>query len=289
MVARTFDRNITVVVHAGSEPLWVNAEPSFLEQALLNLCINARDAMPQGGTLTLEAAAIRDDSQPPELPATCAPSGYARISVQDTGAGIAPEALPRVFDPFFTTKEPGRGTGLGLAMVYGFVKNHDGDVKVESEPGHGARVTISLPLIPAPSRVADGGGRGQIQSGWGTVLVVDDEPLVRAFATEGLKGLGYQVLVAENGLQALQMYEQRHQEIGCVLLDLIMPELNGLETYRRMRAIDPKVRVVFASGYSTGGILREAPDARAAGFIGKPFTLAGLSIALRKAGAGQPR
>ena len=121
------------------------------------------------------------------------------------------------------------------------------------------------------------------------MLVVDDEPLVRAFATEGLKGLGYQVLVAENGKQALQMYEQHQKEIDCVLMDLIMPELNGLETYRRMRAVDPLVRVVFASGYSTGEILRDAPDAHSAAFIGKPFTLAGLSIALRKAGAGQPR
>ena len=151
MVARTFDRNITVAVHKGSEPLWVNAEPSYLEQALLNMCINARDAMPQGGTLTLEAAAISLEAQHPGLPATCAPGRYASISVQDTGAGIAPETLPRVFEPFFTTKEPGRGTGLGLAMVYGFVKNHDGFVKVESEPGHGARFTISLPLIPAPA------------------------------------------------------------------------------------------------------------------------------------------
>ncbi len=289
MVERTFDRNITVAVHPGSEPLWVNTEPSYLEQALLNLCINARDAMPQGGALTLEAAAIRPQSHLPGLSGTCPPGSYAIISVQDTGAGIAPEALPRVFDPFFTTKEPGRGTGLGLAMVYGFVKNHDGDVKVESEPGHGARFTISLTLIPVPSPQAGPGGRGQIQPGWGTVLVVDDEPLVRAFATEGLKGLGYEVLVAENGLQALQMYELHHKEIACVLMDLIMPELNGLETYRRMRAVDPLVRVVFASGYSTGEILRDAPDAHSAAFIGKPFTLAGLSIALRKAGAGQPR
>ena len=289
MVARTFDRNITVAVHPAGESLWVNAEPSYLEQALLNLCINARDAMPQGGTLTLEAAAIRHESHQPGLSGTCPLRDYANISVQDTGAGIGPEALPRVFEPFFTTKEPGRGTGLGLAMVYGFVKNHDGDVKVESEPSHGARFTISLPLIPAPSSQAVDEGRGQIQSGRGTVLVVDDEPLVRAFATEGLKGLGYEVLVAENGLQALQMYEQHQKEIACVLMDLIMPELNGLETYRRMRAVDPLVRVVFASGYSTGEILREAPDARSAAFIGKPFTLAGLSIALRKAGAGQPR
>jgi PAS domain S-box-containing protein len=289
MVERTFNRNITVVAHKASEPLWVNAEPSYLEQALLNICINARDAMPQGGTLTLEAGAVTLAAQEPDLPAPCAPGRYARIAVQDTGAGIAPETFPRLFEPFFTTKEPGRGTGLGLAMVYGFVKNHDGFVKVESEPGHGARFTISLPLIPAPAPQTGAGALGKIAPGWGTVLVVDDEPLVRAFAAEGLKGLGYQVWVAENGQQALQIYEQHRKEIDCVLMDLIMPEPSGLETYRRMRAIDPLVRVVFASGYSTGEILRDAPDARAAVFIGKPYTLEGLSVALRKAGMGQPR
>ena len=289
MVERTFDRNITLAVHTGSEPLWVNAEPSYLEQALLNLCINARDAMPLGGTLTLEVGAVTVEAQQPDLPAPCVPGRYASISVQDTGAGIAPETLPRVFEPFFTTKEPGRGTGLGLAMVYGFVKNHDGFLKVDSEPGHGARFTISLPLIPAPAPQTGPAGLGPIQPGRGTVLVVDDEPHVRAFAAAGLKGLGYQVLVAENGMQALQMYEQHRKEIDCVLMDLIMPELSGLETYRRMRALDPLARVVFASGYSTGGILRDAPDARSAEFIGKPYTLEGLSIALRKAGVGQPR
>jgi nitrogen-specific signal transduction histidine kinase/CheY-like chemotaxis protein len=289
MVARTFDRNITVAVHKGSEPLWVSAEPSYLEQALLNMCINARDAMPQGGTLTLEACAVPLESQQPGLPTTCAAWRYASISIHDTGAGIAPETLPRVFDPFFTTKEPGRGTGLGLAMVYGFVKNHGGFLKVESEPGHGARFTISLPLIPAPAPQTGAGGLEQIQPGCGTVLVVDDEPLVRAFAAEGLKGLGYQVWVAEDGKQALQIYEQHRKEIDCVLLDLIMPELSGLETYRRMRAVDPLVRVVFASGSSTGEILRDAPDACSAAFIGKPYTLEGLSISLRKAGVGLPR
>ena len=134
-----------------SDHLWVNAEPSYLEQALLNMCINARDAMPEGGILTLEAVATNIDPPHPGLSGTCTPGPYTQISVQDTGAGIPAETLPRVFEPFFTTKEPGRGTGLGLAMVYGFVTSHQGFVKVESEPGQGARFTISLPLFPPQS------------------------------------------------------------------------------------------------------------------------------------------
>jgi len=286
MVGRTFDRNIKVSVHKGGDSLWVNAEPCYLEQALLNLCINARDAMPGGGALMLEASAVTLDAQQPGFPAPGAPGRYVRISVQDTGAGIAPEVLPRVFEPFYSTKEPGKGTGLGLAMVYGFVKNHDGFVRVESELGRGTQFIIHLPWIPAPAPEASAGVLRRIQRGSGTVLVVDDEPLVRAFAEEGLKGLGYSVRVAENGQQALEIYEHHSQEISCVLLDLIMPEMGGLETYRRMREFNPQARVVFASGYSTGGILREAPDAREAEFIGKPYTLEGLSSVLRKAGTG---
>ncbi len=288
MVERTFDRSINVEIHKGAEPLWVNVEPSYLEQALLNLCINARDAMPKGGTLTIQMDPATLEALQQEFPVTCTPGDYVKISVQDTGSGIAPETLNRIFDPFFTTKEPGRGTGLGLAMVYGFVKNHGGFVHAESEIDKGARFTIGLPLIPAPAAQA-GVGLGHVEPGHGTVLVVDDEPLVRAFASEGLRGLGYQVLVAENGRQALQIYEQHHGKIDCVLLDLIMPDLSGLETYRQLRAQDPQVLVVFASGYSTGGILREAPEAKLAAFIGKPYTLEGLSVALHKAGVGQPR
>ncbi len=287
MVARTFDRSINVSVLAEGDPLWVNAEPSYLEQALLNLCINARDAMPQGGALTLQATALDLDAGRPELPAHGAPGRYASIAVQDTGVGITPEALPRIFDPFFSTKAPGQGTGLGLAMVYGFVKNHEGFVRVESAVGQGARFTLYLPLIAAPALRMDAGGSGRIQLGTGTVLVVDDEPLVRAFAEAGLKGLGYKVWVAESGHQALEIYAGHSREIDCVLLDLIMPEIGGLETFRRMRKINPQVQVIFASGYSTGEILRDAQDAQEADFLGKPYTLEGLSVMLRKVVSGR--
>lgn len=288
MVARTFDRNIKVLIHKADTPLWVNAEPCYLEQALLNLCINARDAMPQGGTLTLEAKTETLATLRPDPPACLAPEHYVSISVQDTGVGITPENLPRIFDPFFTTKAPDCGTGLGLAMVDGFVKSHNGHVNVESKLGHGARFTVMLPQIAAPAMSPGSGETRQVQPGSGTVLVVDDEPMVRGFAAEALKALGYQVWAAGNGREALQIYEQRRAEINCVLMDLVMPEMSGLETYRRMRALDPRVRVVFASGYSTGEILRDAPDARSAAFIGKPYTLEGLSLALRKAGTDEP-
>jgi two-component system cell cycle sensor histidine kinase/response regulator CckA len=286
MVTRTFDRNIKVSVVKRQDALWVKAEPSYLEQAILNLAINARDAMPEGGSLTFDASVIAFQAHEQELPVQCAPGRYVQITVQDTGLGIPPDALPRIFEPFYSTKAPGKGTGLGLAMVYGFVKNHDGFVRVESEVGKGTRFTINLPMIPAPTRQAGIGLAGRIQRGTGTILVVDDEPLVRAFAEQGLKGLGYKVWAAESGQQALEIYAHHNGEIDCVLLDLIMPEIGGLETFRRLRILHPQVRVVFASGYSTGEILREAPDAQEAGFIGKPYTLEGLSIALRKAGVG---
>jgi two-component system, cell cycle sensor histidine kinase and response regulator CckA len=285
MAERTFDRSVKIEVSASSDPIWVNSEPSYIEQALLNLCLNARDAMPKGGKLSLELGPTTNGSRGDES-GQSTPPDHVAISVQDTGMGINSEHLPKIFEPFFTTKDPGRGTGLGLAMVYGFVKSHSGEVKVESHPGKGTRITMVLPMVPAPPP-QDASELIEEELGEGTVLLVDDEPLVRAFALEGLKRLGYQVLVAENGRQALEIYAKNAGSIDCVLLDLIMPELTGLETYRRLLALDPQVNVLFASGYSTGEILREAPDAQQASFIGKPYSLENLAVTLRKTISGQ--
>jgi len=282
IVSRTFDRKIRVVVTGEDAPLWVNAEPGLLFQAVLNLCINARDAMSRGGTLTIEAVGQSLEADDLDFPARCRPGRYAGIAVQDTGTGIDPTILARVFEPFFTTKEPGHGTGLGLAMVYSFAQKQGGYVSVQSEPGHGARFTIYLPLVAAPGSRPRSPRVPKLQAGRGTVLVVDDEPLVRAFASEGLKRLGYRVRIAENGLQALELYTHHQGEIDCVLLDLIMPELGGLETFHRLREINPNVRVVFASGYNTGEMLNKSAEARRAEFIGKPYSLEALSQALRQ-------
>jgi two-component system cell cycle sensor histidine kinase/response regulator CckA len=282
IIGSTFDRRIRVRMERAPALPWVEVDPSYLEQAVLNLCINARDAMPEGGTLTLETSVVTLGPQDALRPAQCPPGSYVRIAVRDTGRGMEPQVLQRVFEPFFSTKEPGKGTGLGLAMVDGFVKNHGGFVKVESQPGAGSQFTLHLPALEVSEARGEARAPSCIQGGSGTVLVVDDEPLVLAFAEEGLKRLGYKVLTAENGQRALETFAPRVEEIDCVLLDMVMPEIDGLETCRKLRAIDAQVPVILSSGYSVGTLLPEAREAGVSDFIGKPYTLEALSQALQK-------
>ena len=282
IAARTFDPHIQIRTQFEPNLPCVQADPSYLEQAILNLSINARDAMPEGGTLALETSLVALGPEDALRPAHCPPGEYVRIVVRDTGVGIEPRVMQRMFEPFFTTKEPGKGTGLGLAMVYGFVQNHGGFVHVESEVGQGSEFTIHLPALPIPAAHAGENVPSRVRRGSGMVLVVDDEPLVLAFAQAALKKLGYQVLAAENGRQALEIYNQRTREIDCVLLDMVMPGISGLETCQRLRAINPQVCIIVSSGYSTSGLLQEAREAGAADFISKPYSLEGLSLTLQK-------
>jgi PAS domain S-box-containing protein len=282
LVSSTFDRRIRVRTQRAPALPWVEVDPSYLEQAVLNLCINARDAMPEGGTLTLETSVVTLGPQDACRPAQCPPDRYVRIAIRDTGLGMQLQVLQRVFEPFFTTKEPGKGTGLGLAMVDSFVKNHGGFVKVESQPGSGSQFTLHLPALQVSEAHGEARPPSRLQGGSGTVLVVDDEPLVLAFAEEGLKRLGYKVLTAENGQRAVETFAPRVEEIDCVLLDMVMPEINGLETCRRLRELNPRVPVILSSGYSAGSLLPEAREAGVSDFIGKPYTLEALSQALQK-------
>lgn len=283
IVTRTFDRRIQVQTRTGSGSAWVVADASQLEQAILNLCINARDAMPEGGTLTLESALVTLAPDDPRRAPNCPPGQYVRISVQDTGTGIEPQVLDHIFDPFFTTKESGKGCGLGLAMVYGMVTSCGGSIHVESSVGGGSTFTIHLPSAPPPADQPERGKVPALEGGTGTVLVADDEPMVLAFAQAALKRLGYSVLTAEDGRKALEVFTQKGSEIDCVLLDLAMPECGGIEACRRMREINPEVRVIISSGYSTGKTAQEARESGAVGFMGKPYTLEALALALKKA------
>jgi len=281
IITSTFDRRIQIQTRSEPGPLWVDANPAQFEQAILNLCINARDAMPDGGVLALESSQVTLSASDSLRPGRCPAGDYACVTVRDTGVGMSPQLLSRIFDPFFTTKEPGRGSGLGLSMVYGMASSAGGFVHVESEVGMGSAFSIHLPLKAPPLDQRRAARSSVLETGSGTVLVVDDEPMVLAFVEEGLKRLGYQVLTAVDGGQACEVYSSHAQEIDTVLLDLVMPGITGLEACRRLRKINPKVKVILSSGYSSGEVVREASSAGASGFIGKPYSLEELSVALR--------
>ena len=258
---------------------FVEVDRGQIEQVLLNLYINAWHAMPGGGSLTLETANARLDEAYVQ-PFSAAPGNYVKISVTDTGTGMDPEIQERIFDPFFTTKEMGRGTGLGLASAYGIIKNHDGIIQVSSEKGRGANFTIYLPAsvktaMPAASE------RKPIKNGTEMVMLVDDETIITDVAEAMLKSLGYQVLTAKSGRDAVDLYSRTHSTIDLVILDMIMPDMSGAETFDALRAINPEVRILLSSGYSIDGKATEILDKGCNGFIQKPFTLKELSETIR--------
>ncbi len=282
IVSQTFDRRIRVETRCAPDLPWIEAHPGELEQMILNLCLNSRDAMPEGGSLVLEASQVLLGPEYAARPAHCSPGSYVRLAVQDTGVGIEPQVLAHVFEPFFTTKDAGKGSGLGLPMVDTMVRSQGGFVHAESEVGRGSRFTLFLPALShlREKPLADAPLRSLAQ-GTGTVLVVDDEPMVLAFAQEGLRKLGYRVLTADTGPRALEIYAGHAGEIDCVLLDLILPEMSGLEIYRRLRALNPSGRVILSTGYTHSPLLREAREAGAAAFITKPYTIEGLGRVLQ--------
>ncbi len=281
VVSETFDRRIRIGACLAPELPCLKGDPGHLELAILNLCINARDAMPQGGTLTVETSGVTLGGEDAPLPAQCAPGEYVRIAIRDTGVGIKPELLQRIFEPFFTTKEPGKGSGLGLAAVYAIVNSHGGFVRAASQVGSGSEFTVYLPVL---SRHVEPSAEEQprpAERGTGTVLVVDDEPFMLTFAEAALQELGYQVLTAENGTQACKIYAQRAAEIDCILLDMVMPGMNGFETQQALCAINPCVKVALVSGYSDGAEADRARESGAAAFLGKPYTVETLAQVLK--------
>lgn len=248
---RTIPENIELRLEIPPGRYTVAADASKLQQALINLALNARDAMPKGGVITLALSRLK--VSPKEL-TPCedmAPGEWISISVSDTGEGIPPEILPHIFEPFFTTKERGRGTGLGLAQVEGIIRQHRGCLTVETASGQGTTMTIFLKAIKeiALETKAGGGlvpGRGQ------EILLVEDEESVLEALKASLEALGYQVTVARDGLEALKIYSKRANEIALVLTDMVMPRMNGLELLENLRRLDPQVRIVLLSGYPLG-------------------------------------
>ena len=261
--------------------LWVvDADRGQIEQVFLNMYVNAWQAMPGGGELTLATQNMILDEQYVK-PHKAKPGRYVKISITDTGIGMDEATRQRVFEPFFTTKGRGRGTGLGLASAYGIIRNHGGFITLYSERGHGTTFNLYLP-VSASGAVADASLERQVIKGTETILIVDDEDIVLDVGVEVLKTLGYQVLAARGGPEAIEIYRQKAGEIDMVILDMIMPEMGGGRVFDAMKGINPSVKVLLASGYSLNGQASHILSRGCGGFIQKPFSIIDLSRKIRE-------
>jgi len=277
---RTTKKEIRVHRELAENLFPIDADQGQIEQVLLNLYVNAADAMPGGGDLFLKTINVTDKDMKGR-PYKPKPGNYVLLTVRDTGTGMDKRTTERVFDPFFSTKGLGKGTGLGLASVYGTVKAHGGYIDVESKKGSGTTFKIYLPGAEKKVETVAKSAR-QIIEGSDTVLLVDDEPMVLEVGINMLKKLGYTVLEAKGGREAVKVYEANKDKIDLVILDMIMPDRGGGETYDQMKEIDPTVTVLLSSGYSIDGQATEILERGCNGFIQKPFTVKELSGRIRE-------
>jgi len=263
------------------EEVWgVKADQGQIEQVLWNLYVNAADAMPKGGDLFLKTMNVTDEDMEGK-PYKPKPGNYILLTVRDIGVGMDQKTVKRVFDPFFTTKELGRGTGLGLASVYGIVKAHGGYIDVDSKKGQGTTFEIYLPASEIKGEETLQSA-GHIAKGSETILLVDDEAMILNVGTSVLQELGYTVFKAQGGREAVELYKKDGDTIDLVILDMIMPDMRGSETYDRMKDINPNVKVLLSSGYSIDGQATEILNRGCDGFIQKPFSMKGLSGQIRE-------
>jgi signal transduction histidine kinase/ActR/RegA family two-component response regulator len=261
----------------------VKADPNQLEQVVMNLAINARDAMPHGGRLTIETANVTLDAAYAQRHVDVAPGRYVMLAVSDTGIGMDAAVLSRIFEPFFTTKEPGKGTGLGLSTVYGIVKQSGGHIQVHSVPGRGTTFKVYLPLADgAVEETRAAASSGELLSGSETILLVEDEPAVRALARDALEQSGYSVLEAQDGAEALVLGEQHDGRIHLMLADVVLPVLNGPKILQSLEPKHPEMRVLYMSGYADETIARHGVLSLGTAFLQKPFTTRSLLRKLRE-------
>ena len=286
MLRRLIGEDVELSTLLESGPLCARIDPSQLEQVLVNLAVNARDAMPAGGRLVLVSADVTvHEARHPALPA----GRYVRVSVSDTGHGIAPELIEHLFEPFFTTKESGRGTGLGLATCYGIVRQCGGHVEVESAPGAGARFDVYLPRVEGPPSAVPAAAEGRLPRGTETVLLVEDERSVRAVTQRMLRAQGYCVIEAGDGVEALALAQRHAGPIHLLVADVVMPRMGGIELAERLRALRPETRVLHVSGYVDRAIWDGPVPAAGAAFLQKPFLPETLARKVREVLGGAPR
>ncbi|HIJ91419.1 MAG: PAS domain S-box protein [Desulfobulbaceae bacterium] len=285
----TFDKSVKVVEHPAPEPAYVLADTTEMEQVLLNLCINAVHSMtimrgdaPWGGTLTVAIEKITVDPVFQRKHPEATGEAYWRISVNDTGVGMDTKTAAKIFDPFFTTKEHGKGTGLGLAMVYNIVHQQQGFIDVYSELGLGSTFSVYIPLLVRKDKGVPAEEKYAVVQGEGVILVVDDDELVRSMAEEVLEAVGYTVLTATNGQEGVEVYRLHQDKISAVLLDMAMPVMSGREAFLEMKKINPGVKVLLASGFRKDDRVEEILQLGVKDFLQKPYTITSLALALSK-------
>jgi two-component system cell cycle sensor histidine kinase/response regulator CckA len=281
MLRRLIGEDVQLVTVLDDHLGQVKADPGQIDQVLMNLAVNARDAMPRGGRLTIETDNVDLDAAGARAQPGTKPGRYVMLSVADTGHGMTAEVRARVFEPFFTTKEVGKGTGLGLATVHGIVTQSDGSIALETEPGRGTTFRIYLPRVDAPAEDTDEPDEVVAPRGSETVLLVEDEASLREIVRESLESSGYVVLSARDGEEAVDMCADRDLTIHLVLTDVVMPRMSGRELADRLRATRPDTAILYMSGYTDDAVVRHGVLAADMAFVHKPFTIEALARRVR--------
>jgi signal transduction histidine kinase/CheY-like chemotaxis protein len=283
LLRRMIGEDVILEMHSCGAECPILADPGQIEQIIMNLAVNARDAMPGGGILSIETAIIEVDSEFANAHEGLSPGSYARLAVTDTGHGIPPELQEKIFEPFFTTKESGKGTGLGLATVYGIVRQHNGAIFVYSSRDNGTSFHIYLPITAQSSRFEPAACRNGLREGRETVLVLDDNTSIRRLVTDILEPLGYDVINAGNGAEAMRIVEAAPESIDLIITDMVMPGMKGDEIVLRARKIRPAIKIILMSGYMDETTPLWEADGLEPVFMQKPVTAGKLSDKLKEA------
>jgi CheY-like chemotaxis protein len=283
MLQRLIGEDVQLVAALNPMSGLVKVDPGQLSQIIVNLVVNARDAMPQGGKLTIETANVFLDPAYARQHIGVLPGAYVMLSVSDTGIGMSAETQQHIFEPFFTTKEVGEGTGLGLATVYGIVRQSGGNIWVYSEEGVGTTFKVYLPRIVRQTKEAEiEKSSDELPKGTETILLVEDEEMVRSLTRQILEECGYTILEARNGVEAIAICEEHGSQIDLLLTDVVMPQMGGRELAERLAPIYPRMQILFSSGYTDDAVVRHGVIAAGTNFIQKPFTPQGLAHKVRE-------
>lgn len=289
MLHRVIGEDIELVTILAEDLGRVKADPGQIEQAIMNLAVNARDAMPSGGKLTIETANVELDETYARNHVAVTPGRYVMLAVSDTGVGIPPEVKERIFEPFFTTKEVGKGTGLGLSTVYGIVKQSGGNIWVYSEPGQETTFKIYLPRVDEALTETKEIREEEVLHGSETILVAEDEEGVRKLAVQILEKQGYRVLEVSEGSEAIRICKENEGPIHLLLTDVVMPGMSGRELADRLLSLHTEIKVLYMSGYPDNAIVHHGVLEKGMNYIQKPFTVEGLVRKVRQALNGKSK